>query len=45
MLYSLIYDGTIKEKSFKLKYKVKVQSEIKGKNVGLISFLIDPMVY
>jgi len=41
MLYSLICDGTIKEKRF----KVKVQSEIKGENVGLISFLIDPTVY
>ena len=30
----------LKEKSFKLKYKVKVQNEIKGENVGLISFLI-----
>ena len=39
MLYSLICDGTTKEKSL-LKYKVKVKSEIKGENVGLISFLI-----
>jgi len=45
MLYSLICDGTTKGKSFKLKYKVKVKSEIKGENVGLISFLIDPTVY
>ena len=42
MLYSLICDGTIKGKSFKLKYKVKVKSEIKGENIGLISFLIGP---
>jgi len=41
MLYSLICDGTIKEKRF----KVKVQSEIKGENVGLISFLIGPTAY
>ena len=45
MLYSLICDETIKGKSFKLKYKIKVQSEIKGENVGLISYLIDPTVY
>ena len=45
MLYLSICDGTTKEKSFMLKYKVKVQREIKGENVGLISFLIDPTVY
>ena len=45
LLYSLIWDETIKGKSFKLKYKVKVQSEIKSENVGLISFLIGPMAY
>jgi hypothetical protein len=45
MLYLSICDGTTKGKSFMLKYKVKVQSEIKGENVGLISFLIDPTVY
>jgi len=37
--------GQLKEKSFKLKYKVKVKSEIKGENVGLISFLIGPTAY
>ena len=45
MLYSLICDGTIKGESFKLKYKVKVQSEIKEENVGLISFLKSPTTY
>ena len=34
MLYSLICDGTIKEKRF----QVKVQSEIKGENVGIDLF-------
>jgi hypothetical protein len=34
-----------KKKGFKLQYKVKVQSEIKRENVGLISFLIGPTAY
>jgi len=45
MFYSLICDGTTKEKSFKLKYKVKIKGEIKGENVGMISFLIGPTAY
>ena len=45
MLYSLICDGTTKGKNLKLKYKVKIKGEIKGENVGMISFLIGPTAY
>jgi len=45
MLYSLICDGTTKGKVSSKSIKLKEQSEIKGENVGLISFLIDPTVY